>query len=287
MRKNNNAKQEFRELRVRLKAVDGRESLSLLEKFNESVFLINAFLADLREQVTTVAFKDADAEIYFFKFEKPEYYSLKIYQVSLYTLLSQRPAGARDLLREYYLEELAFIARFFKQYDFMYAYFRSGFTQMDELLFLREGMAPTVLLPEVAELDPEFSTGGDYLFAKFMAYESLQDFIVGELALLDAADSGTVGMSGPGVSQKWFDWTGELINLVELGYAIYLSRQLNKEKASLGEIFRWLEVSFGVEIGIPANRFREIKRRKRMSRTHFMDYMREVLLKYMEDEEGL
>ncbi|NQX53653.1 RteC domain-containing protein [Pedobacter panaciterrae] len=66
-----------------------------------------------------------------------------------------------------------------------------------------------------------------------------------------------------------------MINLVELGYAIYLSRQLGKDRASL------------TEIGIPANRFREIKRRKRLSRTHFLDQMRQVLLDYMDGEDEL
>lgn len=285
MRKNNNAKQEFRDLRLRLKAIAARDDFSLLQRFNESISLVNAFLAVVRERVTTVAFRDQMEEIYFFKFEKPEYYALKIYEVSLFGILNQRPVGTDEMLRDYYLEELAFISRFFKQYAFLYEYYRSGFTQMDELLFLREGMAPDVLLPEFWELDPEFSTCGDYLFSKFIAYEALREFILGEIRMLEARAS--VVVSAEQGDKKWFDWTGEIINLVELGYAIYLSRQLGKDKSSLTEIFRWLEVSFGVEIGIPANRFREIKRRKRLSRTHYLDHMRKVLLDYMNDEDEL
>lgn len=285
MRKNNNAKQEFRDLRLRLRTIAARDDFSLLHRFNESISLVNAFLAVVRERVTTVAFKDQLEEIYFFKFEKPEYYALKIYEVSLFGILNLRPVGTDEMLRVYYLEELAFIARFFKQYAFLYEYYRSGFTQMDELLFLREGMAPDVLLPEFWELDPEFSTCGDYLFSKFIAYEGLREFILGELRIIEVR---ALAVASPLVGdKKWFDWTGEIINLVELGYAIYLSRQLGKDKVSLTEIFRWLEVSFGVEIGIPANRFREIKRRKRLSRTHFLDHMREVLLDYMSDEDDL
>nr|WP_121271728.1 RteC domain-containing protein [Pedobacter schmidteae] len=283
MRKNNNAKQEFRDLRLKLKAISSRGDFSLMGRFNESISLINAFLAVVRERVTMVAFKDQLEEIYFFKFEKPEYYALKIYEVSLFGILNQRPVGTDEMLRDYYLEELTFISRFFKQYSFLYEYYRSGFTQMDELLFLREGMAPDVLLPEFWELDPEFSTPGDYLFSKFIAYEGLREFILGEIRVLEVrAASAGVGVAA---DKKWFDWTGEVINLVELGYAIYLSRQLGK--ASLTEIFHWLEVSFGVEIGIPANRFREIKRRKRLSRTHFLDQMRKSLLDYMDKDDGV
>lgn len=289
MRKNNNAKQEFRELRLRLKAIDSRREDSLLKRFNESVFLINAFLSEVRERVTTVAFKDQMEEIYFFKFEKPEYYALKIYQVSLFGILNQRPVGTDEMLRDYFLEELAFIGRFFKQYSFLYEYYRCGFTQMDELLFLREGMAPDALLPEFWELDPEFSTPGDYVFSKFIAYEGLQEFILGELRVLEVrAASGAAGEgSVKGAARRSLDWTGEVVNLVELGYSLYVSGQIGGGKASLAEIFRWLEESFGLEVGIPANRFREIKRRKRLSRTHFLDHMRKGLLDYMEDENGL
>ncbi|MFA4867852.1 MAG: RteC domain-containing protein [Pedobacter sp.] len=282
MRKNNNAKQEFRDLRLRLKGIAARGDYSLLSRFNESISLINAFLAVVRERVTTVAFRDQLEEIYFFKFEKPEYYALKIYQVSLFGILNQRPVGTDEMLRSYYVEELAFISRFFKQYAFLYEYYRSGFTQMDELLFLRDGMVPDVLLPEFWELDGEFSTPGDYLFSKFIAYESLREFILGELRVLEVRAAAVVAPVG--VDKKWFDWTGEVVNLVELGYALYVSRQIGDGKVSLAEIFRWMEESFGLEVGIPANRFREIKRRKRISRTHFLDLLQQALLKYMDND---
>ncbi|MBC7418805.1 MAG: RteC domain-containing protein [Pedobacter sp.] len=57
-------------------------------------------------------------------------------------------------------------------------------------------------------------------------------------------------------------------------------------KTGLQEIFNWLEASFGVEVGIPANRFREIKRRKRLSRTRFIDFCKTGLLNYMEENDA-
>lgn len=282
MRKNN-VKQAFRDLRKGLKVIAGSE-LSVSEKFNETINTINGFLTELREQVVSVAFKDKFEEVYFFKFEKPEYLALKIYQVHLFTLLKQKPVGPSEIIRAFFMEELRFISRFFKQHTFLYAYFCSGFTEMDELLFIRGAVVSFVLLPDAPDNDPEFSTGGDHLFAQFMAYESLQEYILGELKKLD--QDGAVGV--PMASgKKWFDWTGEVINLVELGYAIYLSKQLNEGKAGLQEIFKWLESSFGIEVGIPANRFRELKRRKRLSRTHYTELMRDSLIAYMDDDDAL
>ncbi len=114
-----------------------------------------------------------------------------------------------------------------------------------------------------------------------MAYEDLRDYILGELAALDGEVKANVVIAG----KARFEWSGEVINLVELGYGIWLSGQLGS-KAGLGEIFPWLEESFGVDIGIPANRFREIKRRKRLSRTRFMDFCKDRLLAYMDEDDA-
>lgn len=283
MRKNI-SKEDFRVLRNKLKVIAGKDALSPIEKLNESMFLINGFQDELKKQVRTVSFKDQMEEIYFFKFEKPEYYALKIYHVALFTLRNEKPAGTDEMIRAYLQDELAFLSRFFKQHAFYYGYYRAGFTEMDESLFLRGKLVSSPLFTELPELDADFSTGGDYLFAKFIAYESLQEYLVAELKKLDAKN--TVMMSAAGNGKQYFEWTGEVVNVVELGYALYVSRQLNDAKASLGEIFRWLGESFGMELSIPANRFREIRRRKRISRTHFIDLLRDRLERYMDGEDS-
>lgn len=285
MRKNN-AKQSFRDLRSRLKTITGSDKLGLVENFNQCICLINDFLLEVRLEVTSVAFKDKMEEIYFFKFEKPEYYALKIYHVSLFTLLHQKPVGTDDHLREFYLEELRFIGRFFRQHAFHYQYYKAGYTEMDETLFVRGAEAKVLYLSEIPELDPDFSTSGDHLVAQFIAFELLQEYILEAIKNLDKEVIGNVA-APLNSGKKWFDWTGEIVNLVELGYSIYLSKQVNNEKVSLAEIFRWLEESFGVEIGIPANRFREIKRRKRLSRTHFLELMQQAMISYMDQDDNL
>ncbi|MCX2479342.1 RteC domain-containing protein [Pedobacter sp. MC2016-15] len=280
----NIAKQDFRKLLIKLDALIADRNLSLIEKFNQSIALVNDFLHEVRSQVTSVAFQDKFEEIYFFKFEKPEYYAQKIYQVALFTLLNQKPVGTVEMIKTYFVDELAFVSRFFKQHAFYYEYYRSGFTELDEPLFLRESLIASPLLIDLPDLDPEFSTGGDYLFAKFIAYEQLRDYILDELKKLENKDASRLPSLGK--DKKRFDWTGEMINIVEMGYSLYVSKQMNDGKASLADIFRWLEESFGVELGIPANRFREIKRRKRITRTHFLDSLRSDLLDYMDKDDN-
>ena len=161
-------------------------------------------------------------------------------------------------------------------------------TELDDLLFVRGIELSPVFILEVPELDASFCTSGDYLFAKFMAYERMQEMILAELDQLDGGERVVMAAGGTVMGGgKVLDWTGEVINLVELGYALYVSGQIGGGKAGLGEIFRWLESSFGVEIGIPANRLREIKRRKRMEKLHFILLMQEMLTEYIDKSEGL
>lgn len=270
----------FRELREEVKGITADDALSLVEKFNQAMPLIAGFMAFARREKTAVAFRDKFDEIYFFKFEKPEYYAQKIFLVGWFNLMNAWPAGTPEIVRGFLLEELGFIGRFFKQHAFHYQYYRSGFTELDEMLFMRGVEIQPVFIPEVPELDPGFSTAGDYLFSKFIAYELLQEFILEELKKLDRPAAPVAILSSSSVNA--FSWTGDSINLVELGYALYLSKQLNEGKAGLTEIFRWLSEAFGVEIGIPANRLREIKKRKRLDKVKFLGLMQELLSDYID-----
>jgi hypothetical protein len=292
MRKNN-FKVAFRELRGKLKMISGNDDLGLVEKFNEAIALIRDYLKDVRTSVLANPFKDKLEQVYFYKFEKPEYYALKIYHVALFTLLNQKPAGPPEMIRKFYLEELEYILRYFKQYAFYYEYYRSGFTAMDEVLFVPGAVMASPLLHDVPELDPEYSTNGDYLFSKFIAYELLQEYILNELAAMDSPAGGlaanglmNAGVNGTFSGGQRFEWTGELINVVELGYGIYISKQLNGGKATLAEIFRWLNDSFGLKIVNPANKLAEIKRRKRISRTHFFDFLQAAFIAYLDEDDA-
>ncbi len=272
----------FRDLKNRLKTISGRD-LSLIEKFNEVIGLIVAFHKELNDHVRKVPFKDKFEEIYYHKFEKPDFMAIKIYYTLLFKFQCSLPVAVPELRRACYLEKLKELDNWFRDHRFLYDYYRMGYTDLDEVLFIRGTEVTFPLLQDIPELDKETTTPGDYLFSMFIAYEDLQEYLLTELKKLDQRNPDFAPAIG---GKKWFEWSGEIINLVELGYAVWLSGQLNSGRAGLQEIFNWLESSFGVEIGIPANRFREIKRRKRLSRTRFMDFCKSELLTYMEEDDA-
>jgi hypothetical protein len=258
------------------------QKLPATKRLSAALQLIRNQLNLLREQVLLHPFKDKPEEIHFFKYTKPVFLTAKIFELERYNLEQNKPIGTWERVLAFYEKELEIIQRFFLLYAYMYQYYRTGAMELDELYFVRGADVPAVFVPEFGEPDPDFSTCGDYLFAKFKAYEELQNYILEQIRLGSLASQLIVPN---GYQSKPLHWTGESINLVELGYGLFDSRQLNDGQAGVNDIFKWLEEHLNVSIGIPARRFVEIKRRKRLSRTRFLDNLRESINKKVEEDD--
>jgi hypothetical protein len=99
---------------MEVKSITASLELSLVEKFNKAMPLIAEFMVLVRREKTAVAFRDKFDEIYFFKFEKPEYYAQRIFLAGWFNLMNSWPVGTPEIVRAYLPDELGFIARFFK-----------------------------------------------------------------------------------------------------------------------------------------------------------------------------
>lgn len=262
-----------------LAEVDAKHS-DVMESFPGAMAVCQEYLVLLRRAFDGQGALSVDEEVAFFKTVKPRFYAERMYRFERYQLVLNRPVGTDEMVRDYLEGELGVLHRFFSMYRFQYLYFKEKGCEFDGLYFVRGVSLPYSFVSAELDVEAGYSTGMDYLFAKFLAYGRLREDILSELAGLPMA----VKVMEP-AKKKRFCWSGEVINLVELGYAVWLSGQLDSGKAGLQEIFRWLEESFGVEIGIPANRFREIRRRKRLSRTHFMELCQSKLLAYMDEDD--
>ena len=208
---------------------------------------------------------------------KPRFLAEKIFRFEVYGVEMGRPVGTVETVRLFLEGELGQVRRFFSQYAFLYQYYRSGAVELDGVYFL-PGAEPAVGLVgalDVVDVDPGFSTAMDYVFAKFMAFERLQGY------LLEAITGGfgmVHGGSGVGRKVRSLRWTGDSINAVELGFALHDTGQLNDGRASLTEIFEWMADGLNIVIKKPHRRFDEIEGRKIISKTDFMDRMRISIL---------
>ncbi|MDO3641262.1 RteC domain-containing protein [Mucilaginibacter sp. L3T2-6] len=71
------------------------------------------------------------------------------------------------------------------KFSFLYQYFQLDSTDMDAVFFVRGAHPKDVLVPDVPDLDPEFSTACDHAWARFMANDRLQEWILAEMRGLE------------------------------------------------------------------------------------------------------
>lgn len=240
--------------------------------------VIKKVLADLKKFVGENPFVDRQEEVNFFKHEKPLFVCELLCAHQMFTIETQRRQFTEAILiRNYYEQELKVIKHYFIQHQFLYQYYLLEASELDNILFVRGADASAVLLPETPDLDPGYSTKGDYLFAMFLAYEKVQNYLIDELyPPSEGARSGKV-----------LQWTGETVNLVELAYGLYLTGQLNNGKATISEIIQWLEMQFNVDVGNGYRRWQAISNRKRVTQTKFIDQMRDAIIKRLDDDNDL
>jgi hypothetical protein len=249
-----------------------------VRRLSGKLTVINKAMADLKKFVADNPFADHQDEINFFKYEKPLFVCELLCAHYMFTIETQRRQFNTELLiRNYYEQELKVIKHYFMQHQFLYQYYLLEASELDNLLFIRGAETSGVLLPETPDLDPDYSTTGDYLFAQFLAHEKVQDYLINEL----------YSSAGQGKFGKVVNWTGETVNLVELAYGLYLTGQLNDGKASIAEIIEWLERHFNVAVGNAYRRWQAISNRKRLTTTKFIDQMRDAINKRLDDDNDL
>lgn len=272
----------YQSLLAELRITTSKEDNEVMQ-LSANLSVIKKYLQLLRLNILEQGFKDEQDEINFFKNIKPKFLATKIFIVERYNVEQSKQVGTWNKQFAFYDSELESINRFYQRNAYMHQYYRLGLTELDRSYFLRGKEAPSIFIYEVDEIFLELSTWGDYIFSKFKACEMLQEFILQQIkngALSSQQKYPETFQSKP------LSWTGESINLVELGYALLDSGQINNGKAGVNDIFKWLEEHFNVSIGIPARRFVEIKRRKRLSRTRFLDNLRESVNRKIDDEEA-
>ncbi|MDR2269530.1 MAG: RteC domain-containing protein [Sphingobacterium sp.] len=252
-----------------------------IENLSASLTLIRETLQSLREYLCVNPFSSKEQEIAFFKHTKPRFYSWQIYCIELHHILAAVPIGTDQMIRDYYMNELNILDRFFKLHAFYYQYYLRNENSKDDLYFLRRNRT---LFPPGGELllnDPEFSTELDYLFSTFRAYEKLRNFIIRRIKILhQESDQGLMNeiLSN---QKRW--WSGDKVELVEIAYGIYYSRRMNDGKAEISDIVNWLEESLHIDLSQAYRMFVDIRRRKTVSYTKFLDEMRNEIHTHIEE----
>ncbi|RFZ91094.1 hypothetical protein D0C36_19320 [Mucilaginibacter conchicola] len=267
------------ELNEKLLEIDSMETG--IDKLGQLLTVIDKAITQINQTVERSAFEKETDEIIFFKVQKPELLARRIEEVMRYNITSNIPIGTPENKIKFLEDELRARRSFFRMNSFHYQYYKKSLTELDRIFFLRSARAASLPLSEFSETENEFSTPMSYLFAKFMAYENIQYFLLEQIAMIRYPES--ILVKSPQMNND-LKWTGDAVNAVELAYGLWLTGQLNDGNASLNQIVRWLESNFHVSIGIIQRRFSEIERRKRVSITKFIDLMKEAILRKTDED---
>lgn len=157
---------------------------------------------------------------------------------------------------------------------------------MDELYFLRENNKSQIQPDNICIfLDHKFSTARDNEVAKYFAYEMLIKYVQNEvLKLMKAAElAGKEFYTEPLTDVKW---TGSIIGLVELLYAVHSIGAFNSGNKDIKEIATVFAKLLNIELGDFYRTFQDIKSRKK-DKTAFLDKLKQALLQKIDESDEL
>ncbi len=260
------------------------ESVSIINKSELSIEIINKYLLKLKLFVVKYKFDNNEDEIAFFKKSKPQFLSRLVYHNRIYIIETHRPHGGGKVVRKYLNNELQRLKQFFDRNLEFYKYYRTGSEYLDHKYFLRGKHDIKLSIDSFYfETDHRFSTSHDYKVAKIISNDQVQVYLETELANLEHKELRTdiLLKAEPSQKQNIF-WTGSKVSLIELLYAFHADGSFNNGNAEVKQIADFIEKSFAVELGQYSRTFLELRSRK-MCRTKFLDILKEKLIKRMDD----
>lgn len=239
------------------------------------IHLILESLSDLKEHVLTNGFKNVEAEINFFKFQKPLIVSKLIYYNTIYKIETKKPYGTKSI-RKYLNLELKKLREYFDNNLEFYKYYRTNNTSLDEKLFVR-GKHDIKLCLDTGyfQSDLTFSTTHDYKVAKIIANDLIQLYIEDQLY-------NKTQEYNPMISKK-LNWTGSKVAMIELIYSLHYQGVFENGNADIRIIAKYFENAFEINLGNFYQTYLELRSRK-MNPTKFLDMLRETLIKKMDEQ---
>lgn len=256
----------------------------IIETSLSMVHRLQTVLSDLRTKIQTYVFPTKEDEILFFKVQKTEILGRLLFFYKIYRIETQCPNGSDEVIKGYISRELDNLTYFFNRNLDFYQYYRSHSTLYDEYYFVR-GKSDLRLCTDSAQFDkdPNFSTGHDYKVAKIIANEMLRIYLNKRLVKLETntqvEDNLQKCLKYP------FRFTGKKVFLIELGYSLVSSGDINNGNVEIKEMMNFLGTVFQVELGDYYAAYIAMKERKK-DRTAYLSRLQESLVKRMDEDDS-
>ena len=256
----------------------------IIETSLSMVHRLQTVLSDLRTKIQTYVFPTKEDEILFFKVQKPEILGRLLFFYKIYRIETQCPNGSDEVIKGYISRELDNLTYFFNRNLDFYQYYRSHSILYDEYYFVR-GKSDLRLCTDSTQFDkdPNFSTGYDYKVAKIIANEMLRIYLNKRLVKLETntqvEDNLQKCLKYP------FRFTGKKVFLIELGYSLVSSGDINNGNVEIKEMMNFLGTVFQVELGDYYAAYIAMKERKK-DRTAYLSRLQESLVKRMDEDDS-
>ncbi|WP_229724619.1 RteC domain-containing protein [Winogradskyella forsetii] len=250
-----------------------------IEQCEKAIGIIVTAVESLKNQISKRKFKSQVEEIKFFKEIKPQFTSKLIYYNKIYKIETKKPRGGRRIVKKYYREELQKLKRFFDYELEFYKYYRTGSAYLDYKYFVRGNFDIKLSLDSLYfESDLTFATLHSYKVAKIKANDLLEVFIENKLQ----ETNNSYRQKSQHKPNSGLIWTGSKVSLIELLYALHSEGVFNNGAVDLKDIALYFESVFNVNLGQYRRTFLEIRMRK-SNRTKFINSLKKILLKRMDD----
>lgn len=148
-----------------------------------SIEVTSDYLISLKDYIQQHPFKWRSEEVFFFRNIKPLFLKKSIFFSEVWNIEMEKPLppNGKEEVLSYIRNHLSTLEEFFITNSFLYDYYRDHQEYMDFKLFVRQPCnrfrfcnIPLKVLPVLYYGDSAFSTGYDYLFAQFKAFEKLK-----------------------------------------------------------------------------------------------------------------
>lgn len=249
-----------------------------LQMIEDVIDLIIKCLSDVKEHVLKKGFKNMNEEIHFFKYQKPAIVSKLIYYNAIYKIETRKPYGVKPV-RKYLKKELKKLKRFFDNNLEFYKYYRNNNSFLDEKLFVRGKHDIKLCLDTYFfQSDYTFSTSHDYKVAKIMANDLIQLYLEDQIYSMKKH----LLLKHPSVAG--INWTASKAALIELIYSLHYQGVFDNGNSDIRLIAEYFERAFNVDLGNFYHTYLEIRNRK-INRTKFLDALRDILIRKMDEHD--
>ncbi|WP_412476171.1 RteC domain-containing protein [Flavobacterium sp. TBRC 19031] len=227
----------------------------------------------LKTKFYDYSFENKSEEIEFFKTIKPQFAAKLIFFNEIYNIEITKPISAAKSAKKHYEAYLHKLKKFHKENIEFYKYYKSGNNTLDKKYFLRGKHDIKLTLDSFYfQSDFNFATSHDYKVAQIIAYETIEEYLNSKLKTI----------KNPTHTAKNLTWSSSKASLVELVYALHATGTFNNGNCSLNETVTAIQSFFNIELGQFNRTFLEIKSRKTIEKTHFLDTLKENLIKRIE-----